>query len=193
MLDDAGRRRIGSRRPAAKGAARRAGASGEPVPVLAKTGELAATLRRQVGFQLGRAMGASFQAFSVLVDDKGLRAGHYAVLQVISDHPGISQTQLSLAVGRDKTTLTPLLKEMERGGLIARHDHPTDRRSRLLDLTALGRKKLSILAACAARHERQLDAILGDGERAALLALLNKVADGLTLAGDDGDEATDEA
>ena len=191
MLDDAGRRRIGSRRPAVKGA----GASGEPTPVLAKPGQLAATLRRQVGFQLGRAMGASFQAFSVLVDDKGLRAGHYAVLQVISDHPGISQTQLSLAVGRDKTTLTPLLKEMELGGLIARHDHPTDRRSRLLDLTALGRKKLSILAACAARHERQLDAILGDGERAMLLALLNKVADGLTLAGDgdDGDQATDEA
>jgi DNA-binding MarR family transcriptional regulator len=155
-------------------------ASADPVPVLADAGELAATLRRQLGFQLGRAMGASFQAFSALVDDKGLRAGHYSVLQVISDHPGISQTQLSVAVGRDKTTLTPMLKEMEKEGLIVRHAHPTDRR-----LSPTGRKKLAILAACAARHERQLDAILGDADRAKLLDLLSRLADGLTLS-DDG-------
>ncbi len=132
-----------------------------------------------VAFQLRIAQAASFQAFAELTGDQGLRPGHYAVLQVIAAHPGISQTELSRAVGRDKTTLTPTLHDMERGGLIKRDPHPEDRRSRMLSLTPQGEEKLAALVKCANEHDQRIDKILGARDRQILLRTLKKLIAGL--------------
>jgi len=129
-------------------------------------------LGRTLGYNLRRAQNASFQAFSELTGDTGLRPGRYALLQLIGDNPGISQTALSAAVGRDKSTLTPLLADLERHGLIIREPDPLDRRGRRISLTEPGRAKLAQLAECAARHEARLNAVFKPKQREQLLALL---------------------
>src|SRR4051812_30361121 len=91
-----------------------------------------------LGYNLRRAQNASFQAFSALTGDTGLRPGRYALLQLIADNPGISQTALRAAVGRDKSTLTPLLADLERRRLILREPDPSDRRGRRISLTKAG-------------------------------------------------------
>jgi DNA-binding MarR family transcriptional regulator len=108
---------------------------------------------RTIAYHLRLAQNASFQSFADLAGEAGLRPGRYALLQLIHDNPGISQTDLSRAAGRDKTTLTPALNDMERRGLITRRPHPTDRRSRMLALTPAGEEKLVKLAEYAARHD----------------------------------------
>ncbi|HWK48020.1 MAG TPA: MarR family transcriptional regulator [Stellaceae bacterium] len=129
-------------------------------------------LGETIAYTLRLAQSASFQAFAELTGDSGLRPGRYALLQLIHDNPGLSQTDLSRAVGRDKTTLTPALAEMERTGMIVRTRHPTDGRSRMIRLTLEGEQKLAVLARCAARHNARLDEIVGTDSKAELVRLL---------------------
>ena len=147
------------------------GAPANPV----RLGWLGGTL----GYNLRLAQNASFQAFAELTGDTGLRPGRYALLQLIGDNPGIGQTALSAAVGRDKSTLTPLLADLERRGLILRQPDPLDRRGRRISLTQPGQAKLDQLASCAARHEARLNAVFTPKQRQQLLALLLQLIEAL--------------
>ena len=76
-------------------------ANGEPIDF--------GPLEHWIGFNLRMAQDASFQAFSRLSKKIGVKPGRFATLTLIGRNPGISQTALSRANGRDKSTLTPLL------------------------------------------------------------------------------------
>ena len=133
-------------------------------------------LEEWIGFNLRIAQTASFQAFSRRSKDIGLRPGRFATLMLIGQNPGISQTALSRANGRDKSTLTPLIADLVRRRLIRRTQARNDRRSYGLTLTPAGEKMLAQLTECARRHEDDLDRIVGRRERAQFLATLKKIA-----------------
>jgi DNA-binding MarR family transcriptional regulator len=149
-----------------------------------ESGKLASTadtidygpLEQWIGFNLRMAQTASFQAFARLSKDVGLTAGRFATLTLIASNPGISQTALSRANSRDKSTLTPLLNDLVRRGHVRRARDASDRRAYRLTLTPAGRKVLRQLTACARRHERKLDAIVGVRDRAAFLRTLRRIA-----------------
>lgn len=127
-----------------------------------------------IGFHLRLAQGASFRAYKRQTGEPSLRPGWFAVLSLIGDNPGITPMALSRASGRDKSTITPVLRDLQREKLIRREDVPTDRRSYALHLTEEGARKLAHLAESAERHDRELDAIVGDQKRA-LLDLLRRI------------------
>lgn len=129
-----------------------------------------------VGFNLRMAQAAAFQAFARLAKDVGSRPGRFATLMLIGRNPGISQTALSRANGRDKSTLTPVLNDLERRGLIRRRRTRADQRVYRLTLTPAGRRLLRRLVACARKHERNLDRIIGKSEQAAFVATLRRIA-----------------
>ena len=129
-----------------------------------------------IGFNLRMAQDASFQAFSRLSQEIGVRPGRFATLTLIGRNPGISQTALSRANSRDKSTLTPLIADLVRRGLIRRTRVRNDRRSYRLTLTRAGERALAQLTACAREHERRLDAVIGARERAQFLRTLKKLA-----------------
>lgn len=114
-----------------------------------------------VGFNLRMAQAAAFQAFSRLAKEIGTRPGRFATLMLIGRNPGISQTALSRANGRDKSSLTPVLNDLARRGLITRRRTRTDQRAYRLTLTPAGRRLLAELTRCARVHERNLDRIIG--------------------------------
>jgi DNA-binding MarR family transcriptional regulator len=132
-------------------------------------------LAEWLGFHLRMAQIASFQAFAREVGEVELPPGRFALLTLIGRNPGISQTVLSRAAGRDKSTLTPALRDLKRRGLIARNRLASDRRSYHLTLTADGEAMLQRLTECAARHESKLDRVVGARDRARLLRLLRKI------------------
>jgi DNA-binding MarR family transcriptional regulator len=130
-----------------------------------------------IGFNLRMAQEAAFLAFvrqsrSVA----GTRPGRFAMLTLIDANPGISQTALGRAAGRDKSTLTPVLSDLVRRGWIRRQRNRDDRRTYLLTLTPLGRKRLRQLNVCARRHERNLDRIIGPEDRSRFVAILRRIA-----------------
>jgi DNA-binding MarR family transcriptional regulator len=131
-----------------------------------------------IGFHLRLAQTASFKAFRRHTGDRRLRPGWFAVLSIIRMNPGITPMAVSRASGRDKSTITPVLQDLVRDKLVIRHPIPVDRRSYALHLTKAGEEKLAYLAACAARHDRELDAIIGD-RKAELIRLLRRIVSAL--------------
>ena len=105
-----------------------------------------------------------------------MKPGRFATLTLIGNNPGISQTALSRANGRDKSTLTPLLVDLVRRGLVRRTQSRSDRRSYRLALTRQGERLLHQLTACAREHERKLDGVIGNRARAQFLRILRKLA-----------------
>src|SRR6202045_5533286 len=98
-----------------------------------------------VGFNLRMAQAAAFQAFSRLAKEIGTRPGRFATLMLIGRNPGLSQTALSRANGRDKSSLTPVLNDLERRGLVRRARTRADQRAYRLPLTAAGPRLLDEL------------------------------------------------
>ncbi len=154
---------------------KRAGAA-DIVPTAGDLGPL----KSYIGFALRRAQDASFQAFARRVGEANLSPGHFAILKVIHERPGISQTQLSYAAGRDKSTLTPTLKELERRGFVRRERLETDRRIYMLYLLEAGEAQLLKLSIHAQDHDRMLDRIVGQHNKSLLLHLLDRIAEELS-------------
>jgi len=129
-----------------------------------------------VGFNLRLAQEASFQAFSRRSREVGERPGRFATLTIIARNPGISQTELGQANGRDKSSVTPVIEELVRHGLVERKRVRSDRRVWRLTLTPAGKRTLATLMRCARAHDRKLDRIIGRRDRARFLAILKKLA-----------------
>ena len=129
-----------------------------------------------VGFNLRMAQDATFQAFSRLSLEIGESPGRFATLTLIARNPGISQTELSHANGRDKSSLTPVVEDLVKRGLVERKRMRNDRRAYRLNLTPAGKKVLTNLTRCARRHERNLDRIIGRRDRTRFLKILKRIA-----------------
>ena len=155
------------------GSGRRRGASnGEAYDASINFGPLATW----VGFNLRMAQEAAFQAFSRRSQDIGESPGRFATLTLIARNPGISQTELSQANGRDKSSLTPVVEDLVRRGLVERKRMDSDRRTYRLHLTSSGKKVLTMMTRCARRHERNLDHVIGERDRKRFVQILKKIA-----------------
>jgi len=132
-------------------------------------------LSRWVGFNLRLAQEATFQAFSRLSREIGEHPGRFATLTLIAENPGISQTTLSNASGRDKSSMTPVLEDLVRRGLVQRKKTDKDRRAYRLSLTPAGQRTLAKLTACAQLHEDNLDRIIGR-DRVRFIRVLKRIS-----------------
>ena len=133
-------------------------------------------LAHWVGFNLRMAQEAAFEAFSRRSQEIGESPGRFATLTLIARNPGISQTELSQANGRDKSSLTPVVEDLVRRGLIERNRMNNDRRTYRLNVTPSGKKILVMLTRCARRHERNLDRVIGARDRKKFIQILKKIA-----------------
>ncbi len=128
-----------------------------------------------IGFRLRMAQIASFQSYARHTQAIGLSPGRFAALILIDRNPGISQTALARAIGSDKSTLTPVLDNLCKRGLIIRTRTRNDRRLYELSLTEEGREVVRVTQEYAQRHEHELDAIVGPKDRAHFVRILRKI------------------
>lgn len=132
-------------------------------------------LESWVGFNLRMAQESAFAAFSHLSREIGESPGRFAILTLIAENPGISQSALGQAAGRDKSSMTPVLEGLVRRGLVLRARAESDRRSYRLALTPAGEATRARMTACAKRHEKNIDRILGR-DRAHFIKALKRLA-----------------
>ena len=151
---------------------RRRGRNGEALAESINFGPLA----HWVGFNLRMAQEAAFEAFSRRSQEIGESPGRFATLTLIARNPGISQTELSHANGRDKSSLTPVVEDLVRRGLVERKRMDSDRRTYRLNVTPAGKKILTTMTRCARRHERNLDHVIGARDRKRFIQILKKIA-----------------
>ncbi len=156
----------------------------EPDPIemeedAVETGEIQlGFLADSIGFHLRLAQDAANRSFARHADTDLMKPGRFPALAIIHLNPGISQSALGRAIARDKSTVSPLIKDLQKSGYIARKASLLDRRSVTLTLTKKGERVLDKLVTRANVHEEELDRIAG-GSKGRLITLLDKITAGV--------------
>lgn len=112
------------------------GGRAEPAAVAPDGGSL--LLDDQLCFALYAASRAVTARYRPLLDELGLTYPQYLVMLVLWDQDSISVRDLGAALRLESSTLSPLLKRLEAGGLLRRERRPDDERSVALRLTDAG-------------------------------------------------------
>ncbi len=132
-------------------------------------------LTNLIGFHLRQAQIAVFRDFAETMGALDITPGLFAVLVLAESNPGFKQSELARAVHLDRSTVVSVVDNLERRGLLERRAVAHDRRSNALRLTGAGVKLLKTLKRRVAEHEKRLARNLDAGERATLVALLQRI------------------
>lgn len=135
-------------------------------------------LDNYIAFHLRLAQDIALRAFVKRSGKADFSPGWFAVLMTIRLNPGISQSALARAIGRDKSTVSPLIRQLHAASLVVRRPSIADRRSVALALTKRGESELETLLRHVEAHDRRLDEIVGE-DKPKLIALLRKIAHAL--------------
>jgi DNA-binding MarR family transcriptional regulator len=92
----------------------------------------------QLCFALYAASRAVTTRYRPLLDELGLTYPQYLVMLVLWEQDSVSVSDLGAALHLDSSTLSPLLKRLEAGGLLRRERRPEDERSVAVRLTEAG-------------------------------------------------------
>jgi DNA-binding MarR family transcriptional regulator len=127
------------------------------------------------GYVLRRAQAVIFADFNQTLGKLNLRPGQFAVLIVIDQNPGTSQSSVSAALGIQKANFVATIADLEDRGLVRRQKSESDGRTYSLGLTAKGRSVLQHAAELQSLHEARVIAQIGPEGRQHLLALLDRL------------------
>jgi DNA-binding MarR family transcriptional regulator len=106
----------------------------------------------------------------------GITGREAAVLVVVESGPALSQQEIAARLQVDRTSMVALIDELAAKQLVARRQHPTDRRRNVVELTDLGRTTLRKATARTADVDRQFLAPLSSADAQRLRRLLKAVA-----------------
>ena len=109
----------------------------------------------------------------------GLTVTQYGVLGHLATFGSISIGELAEKLVMDPTTLTRNIRPLLRQGLVAVRPHRRDRRLRLLNLTAGGRKAFTRAKPGWLRAQRHIEQVFGEMETPALHAALDRILERL--------------
>ena len=135
-----------------------------------------APLSGYLGYALRRAQGVIFADFNHALAELDLRPGQFAVLVMIDQNPGTSQSSVSAALGIQKANFVAVIADLENRGLVRRRKSDTDARTYSLCLTPRGRSLLQHAVELQSRHEARVVAQIGNEGRLQLLGLLERLS-----------------
>jgi MarR family transcriptional regulator for hemolysin len=139
--------------------------------------ESPAALASDLCWMLSRASHSLTTELTSALEGSGISPRGHAVLAaaVSGEH---TQTDLARVVGIDKTTMMVTLDELEVAGLAERRLLSTDRRARLVAVTAAGEKKLRQVEKVFDRVREDVLGGLAEEEREVFLRCLGQLACG---------------
>ncbi len=127
--------------------------------------------------RLRRSSRIATQLFDAHIGVTGLTIGQFGVLAQLHGisvwQDAISIKGLAEMIGMDPTTLVRTLKPLEHNGWVGSEQDPTDRRSRLVHLTQLGREQLAGATPYWQAAQRELREKVGEETVLALNGLLD--------------------
>ncbi|XVS65827.1 MarR family winged helix-turn-helix transcriptional regulator [Actinosynnema sp. CA-299493] len=133
--------------------------------------------RQDLAALLHRLTKALVAAELPLLERHGLGMWAYVVLTELSQGAAPTQLALARAVDVDKTKMVAIIDGMEAEGLVSRRPDPDDRRARIIEPTAEGRKRLRGARAAIRRLEDGFLAELSPTRRDTVLEALRELSD----------------
>jgi DNA-binding MarR family transcriptional regulator len=141
------------------------------LPIMPNSSPTALSLEQFMPYQLSYCANlvseAIAQQYSVIFD---LTIPEWRVVAHVAERSGITQQEIGLRTRMDKVSVSRATIALTARGLVSRDQNPADRRSRLLTLTAAGRRLYAAIAPKALELER---AVFGQFSAAEIAALKN--------------------
>lgn len=129
---------------------------------------------------LHRASQVAGNIFQAEMGGEDLTPRQYALLVAISQHEGLSQTDLVSRTGIDRSTLADVIRRMLKKGLIQRRRTREDARAYAVKLTEQGRRSLQSTEPMARRvDQRILEALSSQDQRNRFLTDLSTIVSAL--------------
>lgn len=123
------------------------------------------------------------QAFRKRLAHIGLTPNQFTVLRWLEEDPGgIRQTTICDRMASDPNTIAALVERMANDGLIKRKIDPSDRRARLISITAKGRRLYTKARPVAIDLQEEVLGSIPVGEREKLLIQIEQLADACQAA-----------
>jgi len=122
-------------------------------------------MEEQLCFTVYSAGMAIQRAYKPLLDGLGVTYPQYLVMNVLWTREGRTVGQIADELALEPSTMTPLLKRLEAGGLVSRTRNPDNERQVLIALTPAGRAleaRAGCLAEALLEHSGASPAELGD-------------------------------
>jgi DNA-binding MarR family transcriptional regulator len=132
--------------------------------------------REDLGALFARITRRLVDAERPLLDAQGLSMWGYIALSHLAREPAGTQLALAQAIRYDKTRLIGLLDELERQGLVTRTPDPADRRARIVELTAAGRRRQAAAQKAIRAMEEELLGAVDPRDRETLIRALAQLA-----------------
>lgn len=102
-------------------------------------------------------------ATSEQAERHGIQLRDYIILSALELSPNLTQIELGMSLGLDKTTLMNQLGRLERMGLIVRRPDPKDGRARIPHITEAGSAlRAKVAASCDQAESAALDGFSAD-------------------------------
>ena len=131
-------------------------------------------LDEQVGYLLRKANQRHLAIFAKAIPD--LTPPQFAALARLAEIGQASQNQLGQSIAMDAATIKGVIDRLKVRGLVELSNHGSDRRRRVVSLTAAGRDLIERLVPLAASITGETLAPLTRREAETLLRLLGKIA-----------------
>jgi DNA-binding MarR family transcriptional regulator len=138
---------------------------------------LIAEVSAELGALLAGARAVTNYAAAAFVEDRpGLRPSAFHVARWLHSFGAARPTEIALALGMDKASVSRLIADLVSAGLVEKRPHPEDARSLAVALTPAGKRRLGrALKSKGAELTRRLDAF-EDDELATLAGLLHRLS-----------------
>ncbi|MEM6583956.1 MAG: MarR family transcriptional regulator [Pseudomonadota bacterium] len=130
--------------------------------------------------ELPNMIGVELRIAQILADrlfsstELSIAPGHFTVLSLVGLNPGINQSNLARCMFLDRSSMVPILDQLQNKKLIERRSLPTDRRSYALHLTREGRSALRRGEREVCRLEKAISSEMGSVNRSQLLELIKQ-------------------
>lgn len=128
------------------------------------------------GYTLRRAQLRVTEAFDARLAAEGVTTQRFSALVIISENPGLKQTELAEILGVARSGAMAIVDALEARALIERRPAPDDARAQALFLSAEGQRRLPAIIAEVKDHDVEILAQLSEAEVETLKRLLERVA-----------------
>jgi DNA-binding MarR family transcriptional regulator len=125
---------------------------------------------RSLGVHLNRAYDRTFEGTPV-----GRGTGKLTTLFLVAANPGINQTEVARALGKDRAAMVRLIDHIEAEGLLERRPSPAGRHSYALVITEKARRQLAQFERMAKAYDVEFFAGLSARERKELRRIVIKL------------------
>lgn len=136
-----------------------------------------ASIEAQPGDHIRRLQQIAVALFLEETQAQGITPVQFATLSAAHRQPGLDQRSLAAAIGFDTSTIGGVIDRLERRGLIERRASPSDRRVRLLQVTAAGEALLSDAVPGMLEAQRRILAPLRPADRPRFVAMLETLVE----------------